>query len=583
MRTYRLPAILAAAALLFTVVSAQRKDPGAFDREKKFYDMTLGVGALMRRADGIYALARTADNRAVAVLTARYAKAEEPGNQIKYLVAGALGETRRVMIDAKGAQEIWTFAKAQHKDLDAWLTYNALTVDIATNGIAVALEVQNARGVTAFERAAAIEALAISGKREVLAQVLALADAKAANALERRLALSCCASALLYLSAHLKEKDYIAAARAVINQLDNAKLGDDVKLIIARHLARVFKVDKFWINADPWLRLLDDKPAVEEKGATVAKRPTFFGLEGRGKRIVYVIDWSDSMLEPLKGEEIDEIKKRVVTDGPGDKPDEKDPGLPWDKIKNRFDAAREVLKLSLRHLPDDVVFAVVAFGTEAKPLNSTKRFVDAKAGNIGAVIAELDSIKPGPVGPERPYGTLMGSTNLHGGVARAFRMTAAGLINDDDEHVNKNTFTSGCDTIFVLSDGEPNVDDYPGMGELITGVGGTTDREKGTSKTNGQVGQGRMQYMGPYAQRYHLLRDIRRMNLFRKAEINCVGVGEADNSLLEAISGLGLGTLVTIGKKSKTVKADPPELTPPDKADVGPLIGPDDRRPSGQK
>ncbi|MCC6574477.1 MAG: hypothetical protein IT462_11875 [Planctomycetes bacterium] len=582
-RTRTLGIVLCLATVV-TLASAQ--DPAAYDRAKTAYDESRGIGALLRRSEGIFGLAYTGDERAVGVLAERYKTAETPANQVKYLVAGALGELGATKLKATGAKPLWDFAKDQHKDLDGWLTYNALMTCVPRLGCEAALEVINARGATEFERAAAISALAHSARKEVLPVIPKLLEGKLGNALEQRVVLSACAGALLYLADLSKEKEFIAAARAVINQLDNAKLAEDTKLIIARHLARVFLTEKLWLNAEPWLRLLDAKPALPEddKGKTAARRPTFFGLEGRGKRIAYVIDLSDSMLIPLKDEEIADLKKRVVTGKPGDKPEVKEEGIPWDRVKCRFDAAREVLKLSLRRLPEDASFFVVTFGTECKLLECTRRFLLATERNVGSAIAELDAITPGPVGPDRPNGTLMGDTNLHGGIVRAFRMGVGGLISGDDEHVNAATFAGGCDTIFVLSDGAPNTDDYPGLGELTTGMKGSVDREAGKSHTSGGVVQGRVRYTGPYAVTFHIVRDVRRMNLFRKVEINCVGVGESDDYLLEQIAGAGLGSLAKVGARAKTIQADPvPAIGGPKKPHEGPLIGPDDRRPVGGK
>jgi hypothetical protein len=41
------------------------------------------------------------------------------------------------------------------------------------------------------------------------------------------------------------------------------------------------------------------------------------------------------------------------------------------------------------------------------------------------------------------------------------------------------------------------------------------------------------------------------MNLFRKAEINCVGIGEANHGLLDRIARLGCGTAIKIEGEKK--------------------------------
>lgn len=565
-RLLRPPLFVVAAVLLASLVSAQRRVMD-FDSAKKMYDESLSIAALSLRARGIEVLASTGDARAITILERRYRKPEEPTYQIKYLVAGSLGEMSRRPLSAEGAGQLWTFARSMGADLDAWLKFNALRVHIAKCGGSEAFKSAESK-VGCFERAAALEALAQAGKLEALAVVEKLASAKlSGTALEQRVLFSACASALMYLSNSKDKPEFAAAARPLIMLLDHKKIEEPLKLVIARHLSYVFNTEKLWISAEPWLKLLESKPAEDPDSKTVARRPTFFGLEGRGKRTIYVIDLSDSMLKKLSGAEIEDIKKRTPVTGPGgEKPDPKKPGLPWDKIKTRFDAAREVLKLSLRELPNDVHFAVVMFGTNARLLNATQRLVPAALGNVAQAINELDNIRPGSPTEDRPEGVLMGDTNMHAGLVRAFRMAADGLISGEDEHVNAKTFFGGCDTIFVLSDGDPNTDDYPGLGPIEKNRG-SWDAESG-KMTKGDGRDTQYTYHGPYAQDMYLLRDLRRMNLFRKVEINCVGVGESNDSLLVAIARNGLGTVAKVGKDSTSRPSPvpaPPKRPAPEK------------------
>lgn len=57
-----------------------------------------------------------------------------------------------------------------------------------------------------------------------------------------------------------------------------------------------------------------------------------------------------------------------------------------------------------------------------------------------------------------------------------------------------------------------------------------------------------VEYCGPYWQPRHLVRDLRRLNLFRHAEIHCIGLGEASESLLREIASVGLGKVRILGK-----------------------------------
>ena len=135
-------------------------------------------------------------------------------------------------------------------------------------------------------------------------------------------------------------------------------------------------------------------------------------------------------------------------------------------------------------------------------------------------------------GPEAPDPTAWG---LHGGLHRAFKVRAKGLVKTE-EYVDAATFTEGCDTIFVLSDGKPTWDDWPEW-DLRLAKHKSGDPESGAETKDHEKGH----YYGPYALGSWLRDDLRRLNLFRKAEIHCVGIGEHDPHLLRWIAGRGLG------------------------------------------
>lgn len=59
-------------------------------------------------------------------------------------------------------------------------------------------------------------------------------------------------------------------------------------------------------------------------------------------------------------------------------------------------------------------------------------------------------------------------------------------------------------------------------------------------------------YYGPYVDhRHYMLDEFARMNLFRAAEVHCVGIGEADMAVLESIAATGLGSTRQIGRGKK--------------------------------
>jgi hypothetical protein len=267
---------------------------------------------------------------------------------------------------------------------------------------------------------------------------------------------------------------------------------------------------------------------------------------------------SDSMLAPLTGKEREEIRRpppRGPVTGERGKPEEKEPEkeediedeLPWDKIRTRFDAAREYLKLSLQQLQEDQSFCVIWFGTEAAPLRATRTLVPASRGNISAAIRELDNIRAGPATPDRRYGTLKGNTNMHGGLHRAFKVHQRGMLREQ-EYVDPTVFFTGADTIFLFSDGDPTWDDWPAV-DRRDPWDQTGDPESRTPHPD----QENLNFPGPYGHHIKsvahgfLADDIRRLNLFRRAEIHCIGIGEVSYGVLAGIARWGDGQVKMVG------------------------------------
>ena len=286
--------------------------------------------------------------------------------------------------------------------------------------------------------------------------------------------------------------------------------------------------------------------------------PRFLGIEGQGTRVAFVVDLSDSMLEPLTVAEREDLKRPVTGGGGGSRvrgrgdadgeddadgqadADDQPLDLPWSKIETRFDAAREALELSLRQLGPGMHFSVIVFGTEAKPLLDA-RLVPASPRNVEAAIQALRQIRAGKPAANRAHGTLRGFTNLHGGLRQAFRLTEKAPVREH-EHVDPAGLTSGCDTIFLLSDGAPSWSDYD-MVDVTVDWMSAGDPETGAPLASSPT----LHYYGPYVEWDLLLLDVERMNLFRKAQLHCLGIGEAQGDMLERLAELGGGQLRTIG------------------------------------
>ena len=492
-------------------------------------------------------LAGTRDVRAIQDLAERYAKPRLPKEQYSYLVAQAAAKGRSEATLA--AFDAWRASATAPED--AWLWYIALGGHAKEKQYAPILEVARTNP-SVFLRAAAVEALAAAPaaalSTELQQLVQELAGALPKKPAEKAVMLGALSTAVLK-SVNVRNRTdakWQRMALALVATLDDETVPRTARLVVARHLAKALAADKVALESAYWRGLLSAE--VAEKKAKTAKKqgrevvyvkPKFFGVEASGERIAYVIDLSDSMLAPIEG--LEERPQGPIS-GPKPKrekgalPTEDD--IPWHLVKTRFDLAREHLKISLQRLDEEQSFTVVTFGTKAELLDGITGLVKATPGNVKKAITALDGIRVGGPQPNKPYGVLAGDTNLHSGVRLAFRARPRGVI-EEFEHVEPTGFEEGCDTIFVLSDGDPTTDDYSvedadyGDGRVVT------DRESGEEAPRGN----RLNYPGPYARWDHLLEDVRRMNLFREVEIHCISIGDAQSSWLQRLAELGLGTL----------------------------------------
>jgi hypothetical protein len=229
--------------------------------------------------------------------------------------------------------------------------------------------------------------------------------------------------------------------------------------------------------------------------------------------------------------------------------------LPWEKIVTRWDLAREQLRISLSRLTPEKQFCVIWFGTEADTLDACKGMMKATRGNIDKVMAELDGLQllMHPAGSleagRSPDGELRGNTNLHAGLMRAFGLTTRGIVGAS-AYVDDTALSEGCDTIFVLTDGAPTDDDF-GDTDIDYGERQVVeDRESGKPGT----GTGQMNYQGPYVDPAHIIDEVERMNMLRRIRMHCIGLGEADMTLLERLAKLCQGQAFSFGSKNEATK-----------------------------
>ncbi len=560
-----LPAIAAVFTLSLGVAGA---NPGARSQEPTSLEALMEeVNELMLRLPLRYhirayeSLAKSREPEAISELARRYEKPDLPKDQERYLMASSLSTIGKKGKDGL-AEALAAWREDANAAADAWLWRMALEVEIQLAGPEGAIEVaRNSKDVAL--RGAAIEALAAASSEVLYDLIPELLQSPPKKEQAQIAMMGAYATALTALGNKKTQTEtpWKKLALTLVATLEDEDVPRAAKLVLARHLAAELDADSVVLEAAAWRTLLakraqeakerrkgGDKPAPKaDEADDEYVRPRFFGVEVTGERICYLLDLSDSMAAPIPPEW---KPKGAPESGPrvrkkrkkGDLPTEAD--IPWYIVKTRFDVAREHLRVSLERLQPDQKFCVIGFGSNAEYIKGTKGMVKATPGNVKKVLKELDGIKIGAPQGERVHGTIWGDTNLHAGLKLAFATSKKGRVKGAG-YVDPETFVSGADTLFVLSDGDPSVDDYTvtdvdyGDGRVIT------DKE---SKREGKERTMNMNFIGPYSNWPLLLEDTRRMNMLRELEIHVISVGDADEQALGMLADIGLGKLQVFGR-----------------------------------
>lgn len=377
-------------------------------------------------------------------------------------------------------------------------------------------------------KAAALEALGREGwlgAAELLPDLLNILPKKAQD----QSVLIRGASAYLYgVRANVQNKAVEAGVKRLIDILERPKLNRSDQIVIERHLSKILDVDTGSRQPDFWRQLLARKVSGNtggaKKGETVVSS-RFFGLQGFGDRVCYILDLSDSMADGVPGNF--ELPRELQENPP----------------TNRLELALAMLEKSLSELKEDQLFCVIVFGTEATTLKATKGLVPAKAATIKKVLAELRKIEVREDPEGKKTGLIRGDTNLHGALRLAYRLRAK-KTTKKDSYVDPKAFQNGVETIFLLSDGAPNVDDFIERDINDGGRNVVDDLEGATRVEGGQY----LNYPGPFATEWFLVEDLERLNLLHKAELHVVGLGEINPGFLQRLSEIGLGTAKQLGQ-----------------------------------
>ncbi|MCK6460511.1 MAG: hypothetical protein L6Q95_11520 [Planctomycetes bacterium] len=534
--------VAAAAAVSLLCAAAYAED---FETAFKAYKTGVKRQSLRKRTEARERLAQTGDPRALKALIQDYGRPEEPKDQVRYLIAFIAADS---FVEGSNAPLFDEWRAKSDGPADAWLWYLALRHRVESEGPGeAAIVARSDRSV--FLRAAAIEALRFDQEGDPLPLVAEMEKKLPPSGIERAVLLESLAALLCSRSEQVKTPEFGEVASALFRRMDEAETMDRTRIAMGRQFARRFKTRFVWRDGRRWQQELQfvqtgGKQPKDDRYAP----PTFAGIEASGDRICYVIDLSDSMLEPLSPRELENLPKGPVTGSAAaqaklsksDAWKKAFENVKWDKVTNKFEAAREMLKQSLLLLEESQHFAVICFGDGAGLLKGTKGLQKATMENIQGVFRTLDGIRPGAKKPGRPHGTLLGATNMHGGLHRAFKLKSGTLVGPG-EYVNTATFDDGCDTIFLLSDGAATWDDWASPDSKDPGDR-AGDPESGARTTDSD----NLVFQGPYAREYHIIGDVTRLNLFRKVEIHCVGMGGAEMNTLQTLASIGKGQAVDL-------------------------------------
>ncbi|HEX5050895.1 MAG TPA: hypothetical protein VFZ65_03905 [Planctomycetota bacterium] len=531
------------------VAAAAQNKPG-YDEALARYRVCMGRAAFKWHTEGRDRLAQTRSPDALAILAEDYDKTKDYPEYARYTMATLFG---RHFDDAQAVETFRALRKANSKPVDTWLWVRTLRIEADRVGDAALVSiVQEDKNAT--HRAAAIAAIGESKSGNLAAVIVPTCVEFPKKESDRMVLLGAMSGALFDNRRLVNDAKYRDALTAYIGLLgDDVGLSHTAKVQVARHLQWILKGPALFINPEPWLELLQRGEIKEPKKNDTRAAPRFFGIETEGERFCYVVDMSDSMCKDISPSARPPL---AAVTGPRPKKkkdallDESD--LPWNKIKSRWDLAREQLRISLSRLTPDKHFAIVWFGDESGTLDSCKGMIKATKANIARVMAELDSIKP--LSPEQfspedrvkaPDGKLRGRTNMHSGLRRAFGLAGKGFV-EECGYVDPDALTEGCDTMFLLSDGSPSWDDFhleetnylEGNAVLTTEYNTPMPQPK------------RIVYHGPYSQDDNwLVEDLRRMNAFRRIRMHCIGLGEANMDLLRRLAEMGHGEVFSVGDK----------------------------------
>ncbi|MBI1853238.1 MAG: HEAT repeat domain-containing protein [Planctomycetes bacterium] len=249
-----------------------------------------------------------------------------------------------------------------------------------------------------------------------------------------------------------RQKSAIPALIDVLKQANGRLVEDAGKALVdltgAPLPAEADAWDEWWArNKDTFKVPTLEEIAAGKKKAEASMRgyakakheyPPYHGIETKSRRMLFVVDISSSMAEKVtlderKTKEMEEFKKRY-----GDS-------------RVKIDIAREELINMVAGLQPYAKFNIITFNSEVQRWE--KSLVSATLDNKNRAIKFLARLRPESlvaVGNSRVAGGTPGQTNTFGALEAAFDITS-------DKDLEKPSFKTEADTLFLLSDGNPTV------------------------------------------------------------------------------------------------------------------------------
>lgn len=231
----------------------------------------------------------------------------------------------------------------------------------------------------------------------------------------------------------------------------------------------------FGMNAARWEKWWTDvendaswkvPPLPDKKKADVTVKGDRYGREERtyhhmkitSRRVLFVIDVSASMLDPIR------VKRgRNDPEGPT-------------KASPKLDLAREELAATLRKLDEHTNFNVIAFESDIRFFK--KEAVAGTPGNVQEAIQWVEKQKPRTIGSGGlrqssgldANGMMMGRTNAYGALKAAFGLPYNVKKGQGGVTGPSAAPKPGIDTVYFLTDGEPTEGETTNIPEILDDV-----------------------------------------------------------------------------------------------------------------